>query len=856
MIELCRLVSLRHLLHAPVRSLLVLFGIALGVATVVATQATNRSILGAFHEMVERVSGKADLVVTNGEVGVSGDLVDQIREDEAVEHAASSTEMTSQSAAGGGPILVLGIDFLGDKYFLPFEVAEGEDVLEDPVRVVNDPSAILISRTLADESGLKVDDALELLTPDGVRKFHVRGILEKEGLAASFGGRVALMFSEAADAAFGRNGHVDRIDIALKKGADADSARARLQSLVGRGKGRVEHPEGRTQHIEAVYGPIRRALDIAGAIALLVGMFLIYNAVGVAVIERQREIGVLRAIGVTRARVVALFCLEASILAAVGGFIGIFLGYGLAILALAQTVPTVSRFYAAIEPAPPEVTPQLAVVAIAIGFLTTLFAAYFPARSAARVDPIEALHGRTRRMQRRSIPYFKVLAIGTLFVIPGIIGAQFATTLTSFGSMACLLSAHLCAVPALVIGVRRLLLRPVERGFGIPGRLAMDNAERSLGRSTLTIGALMTATSCSVCVGAWGVSLQASMYQWLDQSLPADLYVTSGSFLADQHNVPFRPEVVDRLKDIEGVQALYPVRIVAIDVGEKRVQLVVVDQRVYHEELERKGIGGRPPIEGPAVIDAEALVREPSVVLGENAARKLGVHAGEVLELETTTGLHPFKVSAVVIDYTSDQGTCLIDRRWFLEYWKDDLVDTVDIFLAKNADLKAVRARIRERLGGADTLFIVSAAELRDEIRSVIAQSLSIFASTDFLALAVALLGVIGTMFAAVIDRIRETGVLRAVGATARQVVLLVMLEAGFLGLLAAIGGIVAGISMGIVFVRVVGLVSTGWHVDYIFPTQGALRVGIAVLSTAALAGLLPGRRAAKLDVPEALAYE
>src|SRR5262249_9891535 len=133
-----------------------------------------------------------------------------------------------------------------------------------------------------------------------------------------------------------------------------------------------------------------------------------------------------------------------------------------------------------------------------------------------------------------------------------------------------------------------LLLRPVESAFGIPGRLAMDNAERSLGRSALTVGALMTAVSSSVCIGAWGVSLQASMFAWLEQSLPADLYVTSGSFIADQHNVPFRPDVVDKLRTVPGVEAVYPVRIVAIDAGDKRLQLASLDMRIYYAELARK----------------------------------------------------------------------------------------------------------------------------------------------------------------------------------------------------------------------------------------------------------------------------
>jgi len=153
------------------------------------------------------------------------------------------------------------------------------------------------------------------------------------------------------------------------------------------------------------------------------------------------------------------------------------------------------------HPPPPEITFGLAIGALILGLGATLFAAYFPARAAARVDPVEPLRRSTRTVDLQRIPYGKLLALGLLFVIPGVIGAQFVTNATSFGSMGCLLAASLFAVPALVIGLRRLILRPVELGFGIPGRLAMDNAQRSLGRSVLTVGALMTAVSSSVCIG-------------------------------------------------------------------------------------------------------------------------------------------------------------------------------------------------------------------------------------------------------------------------------------------------------------------------------------------------------------------
>jgi putative ABC transport system permease protein len=259
---------------------------------------------------------------------------------------------------------------------------------------------------------------------------------------------------------------------------------------------------------------------------------------------------------------------------------------------------------------------------------------------------------------------------------------------------------------------------------------------------------------------------------------------------------------------------------------------------------------------GPDPIPPDTLSRAPNILLSENAARKMEIGVGEKLRFDTPTGAREFTVAAIILDYASDQGAGLIDRRWFVEYWQDDLVDTVDFVLEEGAALAPVEEEVKKRLGPKRSLFIVSAAELRREIQRVLDDSIAVFRSTEFIALWVALLGVVGAMLAAVLDRTREIGVLRAIGASRRQVARFVVAEAAFLGLTAAVGGVLAGIPIGFVFVHSVGLHGTGWLFEYYFPAAAALRVSVLVILTAALAGFWPGRRAARLSVTEALAYE
>jgi putative ABC transport system permease protein len=294
MITLLRQLSTRHLTSAPLRSLLIVLGIALGTAVYVAARATADAMARSFDELVERVAGRADLMVLGNQSGIPSTLVSTLSEVPGVAHTAAALEITTQIADDGQPLLILGVDFLGDTHFLPFEPQRGQQsVVDDPLAFANDPTALLITRSLAERRGLQKDSEVELLTTEGPRKFHVYGVLEDTGPAASFGGQVAVMFIDAAQVAFSRGILVDRIDVALAEGADFDTVSAAVARAV-EGQARVERPEQLGDRMGELSAPLRTGLSLSGLVALMVGMFIIYNAIGVAVTQRRKEVGLLR----------------------------------------------------------------------------------------------------------------------------------------------------------------------------------------------------------------------------------------------------------------------------------------------------------------------------------------------------------------------------------------------------------------------------------------------------------------------------------------------------------------------------------------------------------------------------------
>ncbi len=859
---LVRFVSVRHVVSSPVRSLLTLLGVALGVAMVVGMTASNDSVLRAFDEMSDRTGGKADLEVTGDESGVDQALIDEVsvRRD-LVAHAAGRIEQTSLLEAHPGEpaerVLVLGVDFLGDKEFLPFQTEGGADVIRDPLAFLNDPNAILVSETFAAAHHVATGAVVRLRTAQGMTEFHVESILAETGKTRAFGGQLVVLFLDAAQLAFDRRGRVDHVDLELVKGVSADAAKAELQRLTG-ARGHVDRPSKRAAQVAKMAKSFQVGLQMQGMIAMFVGIFLIYNAVSVSIAQRKREIGILRSVGVTRRRVAGVFLVEALLIGLVGSALGIPLGGVIARAVVGQFAPSVSQFYENISAPPPRIGSTLAIAGAFIGLGATLVASLVPVTRAARMSPVETLRRDLHSVSRSRVPSVGLAGVGLLLG-----GVAFGMTrlhleFAGFVSLAVLLGASACMAPATILLLARPLARLAQAAFGVPARLGVDNVARELGRSALTTSALMLATAMSVTVASYAHSYEVTAMEWIEQSIPADVFVTMGSPLVDRNALPFSPELADRVRRVPGVGTVDLVRSMTLPSHDLRVELLSLSSTVYLSHVAKKEY--RRVIDGPDPLPADALLREPSVFLSENFAIRTGLRAGDTIDLDSPTGSHTFKIVAVVVDYSSDQGWMLIDRTWFTRFWQDERVEALDVYVNPGAEPLVVAALVRKEFasdaGDGGGLFVSTNAALKDQARHTIEQTFEVSHASEVVALVVAVLGVIGTMLAAVLDRTREIGVLRAVGATRSQILVAVMSEAGFLGLSAALLGVVAAFPATLVFIKIVGVAATGWNVPLCVPWFALARVTGSIMAFAIAAGFVPGWRASRLEVTRALAYE
>ena len=851
---LLRLVSLRHFTLSPLRTALTVVGVAVGVATLVGITAINRSVMDAFRSTIDTIAGKADLTVAAETTGFPEELLDTVRAVPGVTHASGGlTVIAPVKDSPKDSLYLVGVDLLDDGYFRTYESTDTDmSKLADDLEFLNSTDRLMLSERFAEEHKLKTGSTISLVTPDGAKDFIVHGLLKETGPTKAFGGSVAVMFFGSLQEAFGKGRRFDRIEVAIDKAVGLDTMKERLRAAVGPTI-EVDSPDRRGQSVETMVRSFQLGLNLGSAVALLVGVFLVYNTVSIGVVQRRREIGTLRALGATKRRIRALFTLEAAVLGAIGSVLGLPLGLFIGRGAIAQVSDSVSSIYIRVNVKDVQLGVAEIAVGLVIGIAGSMFAALWPAWVASKVQPVEALRRDVAvgagAVQLRSWPTLvgSLLLVGAwpMMLVPPPrenfpIGGYLAVFFVLMGTT--LLS------PLLLRVLNRPLRGPGQAVFGVAGRLAADNFARAPVRTAVPVGAMSIGVSMAITIAGFVGSFQASAEEWIDQAVPADLFVTSSAKIAGVQNQPMSASIQGELMSIPGIGESDAVRIFPHDVLGLRVFIISLTPSVYEVHGKPRLLGGHLPTQDER--------NQGWVVVSENFARRRNLDVGDSFPVNTPSGQLTYRIAAVTIDYTSDQGSIVIDRAIFTKQFKDDRADTFHVYLAPGAKLEEVRGAITEKLGKKFDLYVLSNAELRTEALNLVSNAFSISYAMEFVAVVLALLGVVNTLLAAVLDRTHEIGLLRAVGADRRHVIRLFASEAAFIGLTGGVIGVSVGGVVGAIVTKVVGVQATGWNFPFLYPWQTAAQMLLVATFCAIVAGLYPARRAAKLDVVEALSYE
>jgi putative ABC transport system permease protein len=847
---LLRLISWPYFRKHVLRTMLTIAGIVLGVAVFVGMHTANQSVLFAFSQTVDRIAGKTELQVTAGEAGFDEEILEKVQSASSVRVAVPVIEaVVDTRIKGEGSLLILGVDMMGDRGLRDYDLDSGdESVIDDPLVFLAQPDSIILTKEFADANHLGVQSRVALGTVDGEKEFTVRGIMKSSGLASAYGGNLAIMDIYAAQRMFGRGRRFDRIDLAVQPGHTVAECEQELRTLLGPGL-QVDPPSGRGQQFEAILSAYSMMVDISSLFALFIGMFIIYNSFAIAVTQRRAEIGILRALGATRGQIRWLFLGESAVTGLIGSLGGLAFGVLIA-RAIAATVGSLINDVYGVGHLADEVAadPKLLGIALGIGIATSVVAALIPARNAARVDPVQAL-------QKGK---YQVLSAGEnrlRVVLAAVLGAVSIACLFYGGSRAVFYVGYMLAIvaalllsPLLSLALARAIrpvlkwLRPVE------GALAADSLIQAPRRTSASVAALMLSLALVVAFAGMARASYDSILGWMNTALNPDLFVVPSQNIAVR-SFRFPSSMGPELAAVAGVSRVQMVSDMRIIFRRTPIMAVALEVESVAQTARRTPVAGNED-------DMYRLTAEGrGLMVSDNLAQLQRLTLGEMLEIPAPYGVIRLPIVGIVVDYSDQQGTVLMDRTVFAKYWHDDTVNVFRVYLQPGSRVPDVKQRILERFAGR-RIFVLTNGELRAYILKITDQWFGLTSVQIAVAVLVAILGIVNTLTVSITDRRRELGVLQAVGGLHGQIRRTIWMEALSIGAI----GLMLGFALGAVnlyyILQIVHRDIAGMRLDYEYPVSVALALVPTILGAALVAAIWPAESAVHGSLVEALEYE
>jgi putative ABC transport system permease protein len=847
----------RYLWGRKLRSFLTTLAIVIGVMVIVGTGIYLPTFMEAFQKGMLSASGQTDVMATlkSGE-SFSMSVLNKIKSIEGVSVVAGSIDrpVTLPPNFYGRDSTVQGLSIVGvDPTLAPslhdYNVTQGRFLRQ------GDGNVTVISQRLADSLGLKLGDALKVPTTEGVVKLTIVGLLPSRAL---IGNEPVLITLTQAQKLLDMQNRINTIEANL-----ATTDKVQRQAIVDQIKSQLgnDYTLGGLVSGSQFLGAIQLAqaiFNLFGFLTLLMGGFIIFNTFRTIVAERRHDIGMLRAIGASRSTIIGLILTEGLVQGIVGTAIGLSLGYLLGIAMTSFTEPFLKQFMN-VSLGETVLDPTLVVVAVVLGVGVTVFAGLLPAFTASRVTPIEALRpsvGETvARVGRISTLIGAVMVVAAIF---GLLSGSFE--LIALGGLLCLIGLVLVA-PALVKPIANVFSRLVALAFAREGtgELAKGNLTRQPSRAAITASATMIGLAIVVGAGGMMYSLTGTVQGLFQKSLGSDYLLLPPSVALWQGDIGATQGLANKIRSIDGVGVVSTLRYAQSYIqsasvkgsGDTTIAILGIDPVAYPKISSMDFQAGNQQ-------DAfAALARnERNVIVNGILAAQANLQVGDVIPLSTPEGQRDYRIVAIGGDVLNMKiNTAYISQAVMqVDFHKsEDIFYQID--LAPGANPATVEQWLNKIVADYPQFRLVSGREYMAEFNQ---QYDSLFIGLYVLLGILAfpsLIAILNTLAIGVIERTREIGMLRAIGATRRQVWRTIVAEALLLSAIGTAFGILAGLYLSYVFVQGIN-VSGIFKMQYSFPLAGVLAAIAVGLIFGVLAALFPARQASSMEIIKALRYE
>ena len=859
---LIRILFIRAIKAHPMRMLLSTFGIILGVAAILGIGITNQTALESVKKLFEDTAGKANLIVISADSDTSGfseNVLQQVQRFTEIDYAVPSVHIVttlgnpaSEGTIGlnfmgtnAGGLQLYGIDPDVDQQAHNYKILQGRFLLPD-----QDEAEIVLVDTFASENDIQLGDSVEIVADTGIEKLRLVGLMEKKGIGLTNNGAFGVIPILTAQKYFYHQWELDQIDLVVNSSYNSSEQLERLkekiQSAIG-SRYSVIYPAAQGQRMAQMLSNYQIGLNFLSGMALFVGAFLIYNAFSMSVVERTREFGMLRTIGMTQNQIIRQVIIEAFTLGLLGSLLGLLLGVllarGLSQLMGELISQNISRII---------IQQGILITGLVVGVGVAVLSAIIPAVQAGRISPMAAL--RIRTMSRSNWLLEKgwilgiallVISVVILIINPFPYDVQFR-----IGSLVVifLYLGGTLMIPSSV-NLWDRIFRPVANMiFGHSGTIGSSNIQRAKLRTTLTAAALLVGVSMMVIVWAITDSFKGDLDKWLKGYLGGDLYVSSPLSMGS--------DVRKRLEAIDGVEASAPMRYMNVEwippSGQsENINLLAIDPNSH---LQVTSLVFADASVNP-IGAMQSLAQGNSIFISTVISELYDIQTGDTIYIKTKTGLQPFQVAAVVVDFYN-QGY-VITTSWsdMYRYFRENEAQTFLLKIKDGYSSQKIADQIDSLDGDRYRLIVVSNQSLLNQVTTLMRQAFSMFDVLAVIAIAVGFFGIANTLTMNVIERKREIGVLRAVGMSRFQVLRMILAEAAIIGAIGGVLGVIFGIILSRIFLLAMASMS-GYQLTYIPPIGKSLIALFLAIAVSQLAALIPSARAAQTRILEAIQYE
>jgi putative ABC transport system permease protein len=839
--------SLRHLLRHPAQLALALVGLSLGVATIIAVDIATASSRRAFELSMDAVNGAATHEIVGGPQGIDERLYVDLRTHDLVAgevQPALAPVVEGYVTVGDREMQLVGVDPLASPELEVrggVAVGRGGDAEKERVAALRDwftvRGAVVMAAGAAKQLGVARGQRFDLDV--GGVTFPAVLVSEIREQSAAYD---ALILTDIAQAQewLGRVGKLSRIDVRVPPGAAGGALLAALRQRLPPDV-QLHDAQGRTRESLDMTAAFTTNLKAMSLLALLVSTLLIYGAISFAVVQRRRVIGILRALGATRSEVLVIVLTEAAALGLVGAAIGLGLGLVIGRELITLVSQTINDLYFVVAVSETTLPVSSVVKALVGGFVTALAAALLPALEVAGSSPQlglrrSVLEARAVNIARRLIVVSAVLAVsaGIVVLVSG------RNLLAGFVALFLLLLSVAAITPAVLRGLARAAANLAGRASPI-ARLAFGDIGASLSRTGVAVAALGMAVAAMIGVSIMVESFRESLRDWLGHTMRADVYVTAPGPGSDRPERRLEPGVIKAVLATAGIDDHSESRQVVVESPNGPVPLTAL-------QLTRSGYSALQLVSGDAALAWPAFERG-AVIISEPLSWRLQLRLGDSVPLSTGSGVVGFKIAGIYREYGNDRGNVLMSLAQYRRLWHDNDITAMGIYLAPRTQPAAVIAGMRGATRGRQALLIRSNADIRAISMSIFERTFVITRVLYWLAAGVAAVGLISSLLAWELERSHELAIVRSLGLTPFGAAVLIEVQTGFMGLVALVAAIPAGLLTAIVLTDVINRRAFGWQIDlHLTTTQFTNALSLA-LAAALAAGLYPAWRTATASI-------